>query len=178
MNILILLGSPHKDGTTKALADKFAEGAKSVGHEVNELYLHGMDIAPCMGCNSCKRNEEQCCLKDDMEQVKILVKDADLVVFVSPLYYFGFTAQLKKAIDRFYAFNADLRKNPKKAVLISAGADDDDWAMDGIRVNYEVMCRYLHWKNVGEVLALGSASIEALEGKEYLKQAYDLGAAL
>lgn len=178
MKILILLGSPHKDGTTAALAGKFAEGAVAAGHEVEKLYLQGMKIASCMGCNACRRNDGQCCLKDDMEQVKPLVKEADLVVFVSPLYYFGFTAQLKQVIDRFYSFNTDLRENPKKAVLISAGADGDDWAMDGIRTNYEVMCRYLHWENAGEVLAFGSATKESLQGNTYLEEAYNLGKSL
>ena len=70
-------------------------------------------------------------------------------------------------IDRFYSINSTLRSKTKKAVLISAGADDDEWAMDGIVANYEVMCKYLYWENAGEVLAFGCGLKHLLKSEPF-----------
>lgn len=175
MKILVLLGSPHKKGTTKVLAEQFSEGAKSAGHTVDMIHTSILKVSPCLGCNACKKDNGKCCFNDDMEMVKEKVLSSDMIVFVSPLYYFGFTTQLKMVIDRFYAFNKELREMKKKAILISAGADVDSWAMEGIVANYKTICRYLGWENCGEVLALGCGTPEALDEERHLKEAYLIG---
>ena len=108
-------------------------------------------------------------------QVEIAIDEADAIVFVTPLYYFGFTSQIKKVIDRFYAMNSELRAEAKMAYLLAAGADSEDWAMEGIRATFDVMCRYLRWENAGSVLALGCGSREEIKESEYLSQAEVLG---
>ncbi|MGF0033423.1 flavodoxin family protein [Bariatricus sp. SGI.154] len=175
MKILVLLGSPHKNGTTATLAESSCEGAGAAGHSVDKVHIPRLKVAPCMGCNACQSAKKTCVLKDDMEFLKPKILEADAVIFVSPLYYFGFTAQLKAVIDRFYSINGELRSIPKKAVLVSAGADCDDWAMDGIVANYETMCRYLHWEDCGKVLAFGCGTAESLENTPYAEEAYRLG---
>lgn len=177
MNVLVLLGSPHKNGTTAALAKSFCKGVLEAGHHVDTLHTPSLEIRACIGCNSC-RNSGECIFDDDMKKLEKSLIEADMVVFVSPLYYFGFTAQLKTVIDRFYSINNELRSKAKKAVLLSAGADTDEWAMDGIVANYEVMCRYLHWENVGEILASGCGSPEQLAETDYEEKAFKLGGVL
>ena len=58
---------------------------------------------------------------------------ADLVVLATPLYYFGFSAQLKAVLDRFYAKNASLRQHPKGVCLLATCGIPKTWAMDGLR---------------------------------------------
>lgn len=136
-------------------------------------------IAPCKGCNYCKTHKDQCVSKDDMEALNPAILEADVLVFVSPLYYFGFTAQLKTFIDRLYAINGKLRaQTEKKAVLLTAGADKDEWAMEGIVANYETMVRYLGWQSLGKVCALGCAVKENLTETAYLEAAKELAESL
>ena len=102
MKITILNGSPRKQNTT-AMVDAFAEGAQAAGHEVEIVQVGKMKIAGCLGCEYCHgKGEGQCIQKDDMEKVIPAYKDCDMVVFASPIYYFGMTAQIMAAIQRIY----------------------------------------------------------------------------
>ena len=122
MNVLIIKGSPHEKGTTSLLAKKFEEGARAAGHVVQEIDAAHVDIKSCLGCNYCRKNNGICIHNDDMADAYPMLSDADAIVFVTPLYYFGFTSQIKKVIDRFYAMNSELRAEAKMAYLLAAGA--------------------------------------------------------
>lgn len=104
MKILVLTGSPRKNGNSKTLADNFIKGATEAGHEIVRFDAAQKDVHPCIACNSCGMNGP-CVFKDDFEFVRKHIADADMVVFATPMYYFGFSAQLKTVIDRFYAIN-------------------------------------------------------------------------
>lgn len=101
MKILILDGSPHPNGTTSLLRKAFAEGALSAGHTVDTFHTAKEDLHPCLGCNHCRNTGDGCVYKDGMENLNPLLLMADCVVFSTPLYYFGMSAQIKMAIDRF-----------------------------------------------------------------------------
>lgn len=174
MNITMMFGSPHLSGTTNVLAEQFIRGAQEAGHEVTRLDLGRMKIGPCMACNYCSRTKSGCIQKDDMPQVEQAVREAELVVFVTPLYYYGMSAQLKAAIDRFYSFTGSLRSQPKQAVLLAACADGEG-GMDALIAHYEVLARYLRWQDSGRVLAYDCWTKEDLEKTEYPQQAYELG---
>lgn len=179
MNILILCGSPHKNGTTNALADALISGVDQTKHHVEKVYITEQKIAPCLGCDACRRNGGTCVQKDDMAPLLDAILQADLVVFASPLYYFGFTAQLKAVIDRFYAVNGQLRsQTEKKAILLTAGGGSEEWIMDGILANYRTMLRYLHWTDVGTVCAYGCHVKEQLSKSNCLEEAKKLGESL
>lgn len=175
MKIVMLTGSPHKSGTTSVLADSFCDGVLESGSSVERFDTAALDINPCTGCGYCRSNEGKCIHADDMEMIYKQLVEADVVVLASPLYYFGFTAQLKSAIDRFYAVNPLLRERCRDLYIISAGADQEEWAMDAIRSHAETMCRYLRWKNCGEVMALGCASVTDLKDTDYEHKARRLG---
>lgn len=175
MKILVLTGSPHTKGTTAWLADEFCTGAAEVGHELVRFDTAKLNISPCLGCDHCGKNESRCIHTDAMMEIYPHLLDADAVVFVTPLYYFGMTAQLKLAVDRFYAINSILSQRPKQAYLLAAGADTDDWAMDALKINFKTICRYLNWQDAGSVLAFGAAARDDLLSGDYLKQARKLG---
>ena len=85
MKIAILNGSP-KVGNTAAMVNAFAEGAKEAGHEVEILHVGKMKINGCLACEYCHtKGEGKCVQKDDMEKVMPAYKEADMVVFASPI---------------------------------------------------------------------------------------------
>ena len=178
MKVLILTGSPHIKGTTACLADAFESGAKEAGHEVNRFDVAVMDIHPCLGCDYCIDNDTACVYQDGMEKLRAPILEADLIVFVTPTYYFGICSQLKKVIDRFHAINDSLLAANKKACLLAACADDELWSIEALEQNYLAICRYLGWENAGEVLALKVDTREDVIKTEYPQMAKELGASL
>ena len=125
MKIIMMTGSAHKNGTSAYLAEHFMRGAKEAGHEVSRFDTAFMDIHPCIGCDHCRRKDGVCVYQDDMNQINPVLKEADAVVFVSPIYYYDINAQLKTAIDRFYASNAQIQTPKKAALLLTSG--DAEW---------------------------------------------------
>ena len=106
MKILILNGSPTRDGNTVALLDAFKEGAESKGHEVTVVNVAHKKVNGCMSCGYCKgAGNGKCVQKDDMQEIYPLLQEADMITFASPIYYFTMSAQLESVIQRFYAIN-------------------------------------------------------------------------
>ena len=101
MKILVVYGSPHKKGSSYLLANEFIKGVQENHHEVTVFDVAHHHIAPCLGCDHCGMNGP-CIQNDDMSQLRKDMLDHDMIVFVTPLYYFGISAQLKAAIDRIY----------------------------------------------------------------------------
>lgn len=153
--ILILNGSPRKNGKTASLVNAFCEGAESAGNEVRELHLDSMDIHGCKACEACSRNGGFCPQKDDMEQVNEAYLWCDVVVFASPMYWGTFTGQLKTCIDRLYAVQNRLGygapENVKECALImTARGDYYVQALDFYNI-----FGMMGWSDLGQVLGAG-----------------------
>ncbi len=178
MRVLILTGSPHSQGTTALLADEFSMGAKSAGHDVIRIDTAKLQIHPCRGCSYCRKTGGICVFNDGMTHIYPELLWADAVVLVTPLYYFGMTAQLKNTLDRFFAVNSELRNGNKQFLLISACHDKESWAMEALVLHFRTVARYLNWQDKGMVLAQGADSRKDLEGTEYPRLARELGESL
>lgn len=178
MKILVLTGSPHEQGTTALLADEFCAGAKESGHDVVRFDTAKLNINPCLGCFHCRKNDGKCVYDDDMKKIYPHLLTADAVVLVTPLYYFGMTAQLKSVIDRFFSINASLREKSKKLLLISACGNKEARAMDALVANFHAISRYLNWEESGMVLAIEAYTRKDAENSEYPAMARKLGAEL
>lgn len=179
MKILMLTGSPHKKGTTSRLADAFIKGAETAGHTVERFDTAFMDISPCNACYHCRKHDGICTKKDDMTPLlgdEGLILSSDVIVFVTPLYYFGMSAQLKAALDRFYAISKKTRDKNQKAFLLSAAGDDGEDVMAALKSQFEILCQWTHWENGGSVLALHCHEPKDLDGTSYEQEAYRLGA--
>ena len=87
MKILVITGSPHKKGTSALLADNFIAGALEAGHEVFRFDTIFQVTQPCLACYYCRKNNHKCIQEDDMELVWDKLIAADMVVFVTPVYY-------------------------------------------------------------------------------------------
>ena len=173
MKILVLTGSPRKGGNSATLADNFIKGAEEAGHSVVRFDAAFKEVHSCIGCNKCGMNGP-CVFKDDFDFVREHIVDADVVVFTTPMYYFGISAQLKAVIDRFYAINGQIHK-PKKAVLLMTYADTSAKEALPITSHYETLISYLGWQDAGRVIASGVWPVGAVNNTEYPEQAYQLG---
>ncbi|MCI5754394.1 MAG: flavodoxin family protein [Clostridiales bacterium] len=179
MKIVVLTGSPHRDGTSNVLAEAFIRGAQEAGHVVRRFDCAFMDVHPCTACNQCRSGgEHPCVFQDDMRPLYDKLIEADAVVYVTPVYYHGPTAQLKTVIDRFYGVNPKICGVRKKAVLLAAAASPHAWVTDGLTALYRTDLRYLGWEDCGTVLAIGCATRQDVERTDYPQQAYELGKAL
>ncbi len=119
MKITVLNGSPRKQNTT-FMVDAFVKGAEEAGHTVEVIQVGKMKIGGCLGCEYCHgKGEGQCIQKDDMEKVYPAYQDCDMIVFASPIYYFGMTAQITAAMQRVYAL-MKWPKATKAALLLSS----------------------------------------------------------
>lgn len=180
--ILLLNGSPRPNGNTAALADAFSAGAAESGHIVTRRDLQSMRLHPCLGClGGDKDPDSPCVQKDDMEQIYPFYKEADILVFASPMYYWSFSAQLKIALDRLFAVTEidPAYHTPHKAcvLLMAAEGDDADNFAPVLRY-YESLLQHLGWEDKGAVLAGGVMRVGDIQGKPALQEAYALGKAL
>ncbi len=126
MKAVVLFGSPRKNGNTSVLVDVFARTLRAKQHEVKILSLNDLNIHPCQGCFACKEKGE-CRVNDDMTGVKEDMLAADVLVYATPIYWFGPSGQLKLSMDRSLVFlDADYRSRlqGKKAVSLITCADE------------------------------------------------------
>ena len=178
--IVILNGSPRKTGNTSALVKAFAEGAENAGHTVIEFFLDKMDIHGCKGCFGGHSGKEcPCVQRDDMAQIYPAVKDADIVVLASPLYYWTISGQLRTALDRLFALEEGdgnlLRGNGKSSALLMAA---EGHGFDDAVLYFDHLLEHLRWQNLGHVLAGGNMDVGDVKGKPEIEQAYALGASI
>lgn len=153
--ILILNGSPRKNGSTASLIKAFADGAIESGNEVREAYIHGMNIKSCLGCDACMKTHAGCVQKD--EGMAIIYKDlawCDVIVFASPVYFGYFTAQFKTVIDRMWAwFNLPGNFSVKKSSVLISTARGTDYS--AVLEQYGIYARFMGWTDLGHILGAG-----------------------
>lgn len=102
MHMVIVLGSPRKGGNSETLARAVAEGLEKKGGTVEYLRLNNLAIRPCQGCGGCDKTGA-CVIKDDMTEIYEQIDRADRLLVVSPIYFYGLSAQTKIFIDRIQA---------------------------------------------------------------------------
>lgn len=172
--IVVLTGSSHHPGTSERLADAFVKGATEAGNEVyrfdagrrtNEFSMIQLeDNHP---------GQEIEVEPDDIIKQEVMPKllDADIVVLVSSLYYYGVNAALKAVIDRFYNYNHELHGGKKAITLVSGYGQEDAFA--SLKLYFKQLLNYMRWDQVGSVLAADSWNEKKLA--QHAQEAYELG---
>ena len=169
MNILILSGSPRKNGNTDLLVEAFAKGA-SEKHHVEVVSVHDYTVHPCMGCNACFTSEGNACVqKDDMPQLFPDMADSDMVVLASPIYYWSFTGQMQSCISRFYAPGKPAAK--KYAMILSS---ESEGVYDAPISQYKSCISYFGAKDLGIITVAGLQN----KSEAALKKVREFGAGL
>lgn len=182
-NVLVLLGSPRKDGSSAFLARELAEGARSAGAEVEEVAIQDLAIRPCTACEGCHRKGGRgCVIEDDMGPLYGKLSRADAIVFASPIYWFTFSAQTKLVIDRLYAFEGpegNALRGKRIGILLTYGDRDPvrSGAVNALRT-FEDMFRYIGAEIVGRVYGTGFDPKEVGATEDLAREARELGVKL
>jgi multimeric flavodoxin WrbA len=113
MNVLAFNGSPRmKKGVTDSLVRTFLDGAESAGAHTETVYIAAQKIKYCVGCFNCWfKHPGRCIHDDDMLTIRQKIKAADIIVFGCPVYFDGFTAQMKTMLDRLIAGGSPFIEN-------------------------------------------------------------------
>ena len=162
VQVLGIAGSPRRNGNTELLIREFMRGAEAGGHETELIILSELKISPCTSCGSCQKTGK-CIMIDDMQPMHKKLLEADCIVFASPIYFGGVSAQLKAFIDRCQALWS--RKYILKQALISpdrekrlgyfistAGTKDYNKVFEGAIYTVKAIFSTLDIKYTGELL--------------------------
>lgn len=177
MKIVVLQGSPNATGSTAILAEEFAGGARGAGHDVSIVNVASLDIAPCTGCVACGYGGP-CALYDDFDSLREDILAADMLVFATPLYYYGMTAQLKAVVDRFCSANPSISGKRLKSALLTVAWNADSWTFDALESHYDTLVRYLNLQDCGRVLGKGCGTPGMTRQSGYPNEARKLGSSL
>lgn len=129
MKIVIVMGSPKRNGKTATTLKFLEDKLLSQGHEIDWINVIDYHINGCQGCYACMQNKDAagCVQEDDAEQVLMRIISADTVVYASPLYSFGLTAQLKPLVDRSICLsNTSLLDGKRVALLITCAGQEEN----------------------------------------------------
>jgi multimeric flavodoxin WrbA len=176
MKILALTGSPRKGSNTDILVDKILEGAKTRRHATEKLRLYDYEILPCLDCRRCKEIETAytCALKDGMQEIYSRLEDADIIVFGTPIYWYGPTAKMKLFIDRLRPFIASRRLVGKKGIIVVPSEEGPE-CCGPIQEMFRMSFDYLGMENAGSILAQAYERKEIEKSPSELKRAFELG---
>lgn len=186
-NILIIQGGGRPKGNTAQLTDSFAKGAQDAGHQVEIISLIKNEVKGCIGCNAC-RYGKPCIQKDDFNSMVPKIKEADLIVFASPLYYWTISSRIKAFIERFYCI-AEQDDNPplgryekhpvKDCALLMTSADNFFWTFEQAVSYYKfAFINYIGFQDRGMLLAGGCGDTDGkpqIEKTAWLEKAYQFG---
>ena len=177
-NILVLTGSPRKDGNSELLADAFIKGAIGSGHKVNKFETAFKNIHGCKACEACWNNGKACVFDDDFIELAPFLNAADVIVLCTPVYWFGMTAQIKLAIDRLYSYmspKSPNKLNIKESCLIACAEDSDEEVFDGTAGTYKGIVNYLKWKDCGILTVPSVHKAGDVLRTEYILKAEEMG---
>jgi len=166
--IVVITGSPRKNGNSFAMTEAFVKAAEEKGHSVTRFDTSFMNIGFCHDCETCFKTGKACSFDDDFNTMAQAILDADAVVFSMPVYWYSFPAQIKGVIDKLFSFvigGKDIAG--KECAVITCCEEEDMSVMDGVRVPLERTAALINWKMVGEVLVPGvleAGTIEKTDG--------------
>lgn len=185
--ILVVLGGGRPNGNTAQLAAEFIKGAVQAGHRTELLSLNKIQVNGCTGCNAC-RYGKPCVQKDDFNAIIPKIKEADLIVFASPLYFWTISSKIKAFIERFYCI-AEQEDDPplgryekypvRDCALLMTSADDYFWTFRQAVSYYDLtMINYIGFHDKGTLLAGGCGDTNGkpqIQNTKYLKEAFEFG---
>lgn len=179
--ILVLTGSPRKNGNTDKLAEAFEKGAKAAGHEVFRFDAGRKNIGGCHACNGCWSNNHACCRKDDFWELEPLLESCDGLAIITPLYSLGFTAQIKAPIDKLYAYGPYRRSGggrplaiKESCFLVCGEMETETGGYEMIKEIYRQIAAYKKWRDRGSLVA-GGFGQGGIEESDILAKAEEMG---
>lgn len=174
--ILVLSGSPRKGGNTDMLVAAFRKGAESAGHAVTVRTVGQNQVRGCVACDTCWSRGVPCSMNDGFNALGPDLERAEILVLATPIYCFGITAQLKAAVDKFYAYLRSPKPlRIKDAALISCAGDNGIAVFSGAVETFKNLVSYMKWGNAGILMAPGVNEPGDVANTPYLAKAEALG---
>lgn len=175
-HILIIKGSPRKNGNTSLMADAFGKGAAENGNTAEEIWLKEKNIGDCLGCAVCQTTPGSCVQKDDMTDIYEKMGEADVIVLACPVYFYTWTSLMKRMIDRTFAVEPILKN--KKFYLLSAGAAPEETYMQTMIDSFRQYVSCFEGEGNGEggiLFAYRTHGSGEVKEMEVLDEAYQMG---
>jgi multimeric flavodoxin WrbA len=121
--VLVITTSLRAGSNSDRLTEELIRGAKDAGHDVETISLKGKAIRFCIGCLACQKTQK-CVLKDDAVWIAEKMRIADTLVFVTPIYYYEMSGQMKTLLDRMNPLYPSDYKF-RKVYMLSVAAEDE-----------------------------------------------------
>ena len=172
--ILVISTSPRKGGNSDTLADAFIQGAREAGHAVEKIALYDKNIGFCKGCLTCVKTQ-RCIIYDDAADIARQMRTADVLVFATPIYYYGMCGQMKTMLDRsnpLYSAEYCFRD----IYLLAAAAEEDEHTVDGTVTGLQgwIDC-FEKARLAGTVFAGCVTAVGEIKGHTALERSHEMG---
>ena len=166
--IVVITGSPRKNGNSFAMTNAFIQAAEAKGHQVTRFDAAMQNVGGCHACETCFKTGKACSFDDDFNTIAPAILEADAIVFTMPVYWYSIPAQIKGIIDKLFSFVVGGKDITGKACALIACCEEDDLSvLDGVRIPLERSAALIKWHMVGEVLVpgvLNAGDIEKTDG--------------
>ena len=171
-NILIISGSPRRNGNSEMLADEFASGAAAAGHQVEKVVLAGKKLGFCTACYACRGGS--CPQQDDAPAIIQKMLQADVLVLATPVYFFTMCAQLKALIDRSVMVYPEIKGKEFYYLMTMAETEEKDFTgtIEALR-GFAACCE--NSVERGIISAAGVYEAGEIAGHPALLEAYEAG---
>lgn len=173
--ILGIVGSPRKKGNTNLLVEEVLKGAEAAGAEKKLINLYDYEIRPCVACDGCMETKK-CVVDDGMTRIQGLLEDADVIVFGTPVYWWGPSAQFKAFMDRWYNPGVREKIAGKKVIIgISMGDGEPATAAHTAGMLNDAL-DYIGTDIVATVIAMNNYNLgDILKDDDVMEKAYKAG---
>ncbi len=181
MKVLALLANPRKKGNTSLLLDEYLKGIKKANNdvEITKVYLHEKNIRNCTACNVCRTvTLGKCVIKDDMQELYTQFEASALIVYATPVYWWGVSAQLKSFLDRTNAFDVpsgEYFQSKRLSILMSYEIDLPNKGPDLIKTSFEEICNYTGMILVDVYSVCANKNLPVAENSTALQAVYEMG---
>ena len=185
--VVVISTSLRHGSNSDMLAEKFVEGAKAAGNDVEKISLVGKNIQFCKGCMACQKAASQkeqtrpevkqvrCVIKDDVNDIMAKVLKADVICWATPIYYYEMSGQMKTLIDRMNAmYEQDYQF--RDVYLLTTAAENETETPKRAETGLTgwIDC-YPKSRLAGTLFCGGVNDAREIEGNPKLQEAYELG---
>jgi multimeric flavodoxin WrbA len=182
MNKLLgIVGSPRRQGNTDIMVRRILEGAAAAGAGTEAIQLADIQIHECNGCHACWKTGK-CVQKDGMNELYPKIVESEVIIFGTPVYWYGPTALMKGFIDRFVYFNCAQNRpqiKGKSAVLVIPYEEMDPETAAPVVTFFEKSLRYLEVKIIEKFIIPGvTTKGEVVNQKDLMERAFRFGQSL
>ena len=172
--VVVVHCSPRAKGNSSMLADEFIRGAEEAGNQVTRMDVGRASIHGCMACEYCFSHEGACVQDDDMQQLYPALREADVLVYATPMYFYNLPAQMRAFEDRTFC-QVGKPFNVKHTALLLCFEDKDITTADAAVGTFRQCASYCKREILGEVIVNGVYEKGAIAGNPGLQEAYQLG---